>query len=365
MSNLQTCGKSNWNLLTAFACALLLSTSFAGTLGAQESLPELAKFVERFQQLSESDYPVGIPDSTDELDSAVVELGRELFFEKGLSKDQTVSCASCHQPDQAFALNKPVAAGIAGQEGRRNVPSILNRRFGKSQFWDGRSETLEDQALIPIENEIELGHTVEGVLEFLSASDSYRKKFEELFDDGVTRENLAVSIATFEKSLVSGNAAIDRFQSSDSALGSKQRHGLWLYESKGGCWQCHSNSTYTDEKFHNTGVSWQQEPLDLGLFEVTEDDGDKGKFRTPTLRDVALTGPYMHDGSMATLREVVEFYNKGAGENPHLDKKIKPLNLDEEEIDSLVAFLEGLTGDHPWQSQAAKSDAENSQKSDE
>lgn len=327
---------------------LMHSVGFCTSLFAQEPPPKLEDFAKQFEQLN-AEVPVGLPTiDVFPAEDKVIELGRELFFDPILSKDKTVSCASCHRPDQAFALNKAKPEGINGRLGRRNSPTILNSVYSRSQFWDGRAKTLEEQALIPIESEDELGHSVDEVIKVLQADSKYRKIFEDTFEDGVTKENLATAIAAFERSLLSGNNVIDRFQNSDSALTAEQRRGLWLYESKGGCWQCHSNSDYTDKSFHNTGVSWGVKPLDLGLHEFSKKDEDRGKFKTPTLRDVELTAPYMHDGSIATLREVVEFYNKGGVKNPNLDPKIKPLNLSDEEVDALVEFLKALTGDHPW-----------------
>ncbi len=338
----------------------------------QEQLPKLADFVDRFE-VDNQDLEVGLPKtddsqfSEDELDRIAkqVALGRKLFFDPILSKDNSVACASCHRPDQAFTINKVTAVGVSKRAGRRNVPSILNRRFGKVQFWDGRADTLEAQALLPIENEEELGHSIDAALASLKEHKEYTQLFSAAFDDGITRDNLATAIANFERTLVSGNSTIDRFQNSISSLNEQQRHGLWLYESKAGCWKCHSNATYSDEKFHNTGVSWGNQPLDLGVFETTENEQDKGKFKTPSLRDVALTGPYMHDGSIETLREVVEFYSQGGTPNPNLDGKLKKLDLTEREIESLVAFLQALTGDHPWQEEKTDQEQDEEEQDEE
>ncbi len=276
-------------------------------------------------------------------------LGRKLFFDPILSSDHSTSCATCHQPAFAFSTPEAKPGGVQDRKGRRHPPSLINRQFGKSQFWDGRAETLEEQALQPIESPQELDNKVEKVLADLQNDPTYRELFAAAFDDGITRENLGSAIAYFERAILSGNSKIDQFVTAElSSLTKSERQGLWLYESKGGCWKCHSGKTYTDESFHNTGVSWGREPLDLGRFEVTKNDEHKGQFKTPTLRDVELTAPYMHDGSINTLREVVEFYNQGGVANPHLDAHIKPLELTEQEIDDLVAFLKALTGQHAW-----------------
>ena len=284
-----------------------------------------------------------------------VELGRRLFFDPILSKDNTVSCASCHQPDHGFASPDRKAIGIAGQEGTRNSPTVLNRVYGRHFFWDGRAASLEEQALMPIENPKEFNTTVKAVLQKIRQQDSYVREFEKAFStaDGisveaqefVTAKNLAKAIASFQRVLVIGDSPIDRFQAGEyKAITTKQRQGLWIFESRGGCWKCHSGGNYSDEKFHNTGVSFKQSERDAGRYDHTKDENDIGKFKTPTLRGVAQTAPFMHDGSVKTLKEVVEFYNLGGSpKDPRLDSKIKPLGLTENEIDALVAFLEALS----------------------
>lgn len=282
-----------------------------------------------------------------------IALGRRIFFDPILSKDGTVSCASCHQPEYAFATPDPKAIGIRGQVGNRNAPSLFNRAYGNYFFWDGRAESLEEQALQPISNKLELDTTVDAVLEKMRKDQSYAADFAKAFrqkqgekqdGDYITDKNLAKALATFQRTLLLGDSSIDRFRASQTEyITEAERQGLWLYESRGNCWKCHSGDDFTDENFHNTGVSWGKEPLDRGRFDVTKDNADLGKFKTPTLRGVALTAPYMHDGSIKTLREVVEFYNKGAGENPHRDLKLKKLNLSEKDIDNLVAFLKALS----------------------
>lgn len=310
---------------------------------------------EKFLQLdlrTLTDHPPGLPE-IEEIDEAGylrIDLGRQLFFDPLLSSDGSTSCATCHQPEFAFATPDQLPSGVGGRKGRRNAPSLVNRRWSTVQFWDGRAASLEEQALQPIESENELDSSIEEVLEKIQRHPRYSKLFAAIYDEGVTRDNLADAIVSFERVLLSADSPIDRFvaASDEPELSRSERQGLWIYESKGGCWQCHSGQNYTDEKLHNTGVSWGKEPLDLGYFEVTEDEQHKGQFKTPTLRDVALTGPYMHDGSIKTLREVIEFYNRGGTENPHLDSRIKPLDLTEQEMVDLEAFLRALTGRHVW-----------------
>ena len=279
-----------------------------------------------------------------------VALGRRLFFDPILSRDRSVACASCHQPDHGFASPDAKAVGIEGKVGKRNAPSILNRSFGKHFFWDGRVESLEQQALNPISNPDELGGDVDLVLQALRGDESYVEQFKSAFPETsgspVSADNLARAIASFERTLVTGNAAVDRFRAADyEALTRKARQGMWIFESRGGCWQCHSGPNLTDEAFHNTGVSFGTPNRDTGRFEFTEQEQDKFKFKTPTLRNIEFTAPYMHDGSMKTLREVVEFYSRGgAPKDPGLDTRMKPLNLTEEEIEFLVEFLKSFSG---------------------
>jgi cytochrome c peroxidase len=274
-----------------------------------------------------------------------VRLGRKLFFDPRLSADGTVACASCHNPNHGFANEEPRAVGIHGKVGTRNAPSLLNRVYGNSFFWDGRATTLEAQALEPIVNPLELGSQLGDVVAKLAADAQYRQAFAAAYDGGVTAENLGRALAAFERVLLSGGSPVDHFQAGDaSALTDSQRRGLWVYESRGHCWRCHHGPNYTDEAFHNTGVAGLQSQPDSGRFTVTHDEADRGKFKTPSLRGVSRSSPYMHDGSLDTLREVVEFYNRGGGKNPRLDPIIRPLGLTPGEVDSLVEFLKALDG---------------------
>jgi cytochrome c peroxidase len=278
------------------------------------------------------------------LTEAKVQLGRKLFFDPILSADGTVACASCHDPAHGFAGIAPQALGIRGQRHTRNAPSLFNRAYGAAFFWDGREKTLEAQALRPIENPIEMGESVPQAIERLRKSKEYPGLFQKAFADGLTAHNLARAIASFERVLLLGDSPVDHFRAGEiSALSEHERHGLWLYESRAGCWRCHSGANFTDEGFHNTGVSWGREPLDVGRSVVTKKEEDRGRFKTPTLRGAALTAPYMHDGSLATLEDVVAFYNRGGGKNPHLDAAINPLNLTTDEMKDLVAFLKALS----------------------
>ena len=274
-----------------------------------------------------------------------VRLGRKLFFDPLLSADGKLACASCHDPKHGFASAAPRAVGIQGKVGTRNAPSLLNRAYGNSFFWDGRTATLEAQALEPIVNPLELGSRLGDVVAKLGADPEYRRAFDLAYEGGVTAENLGRALAAFERVLLSGNSLVDRFQSGEaSVLSESQRRGLWVYEGRGRCWRCHHGPNYTDESFHNTGVAILQAQPDPGRLSVTRDEADRGKFKTPSLRGVSRSGPYMHDGSLATLHDVVSFYNRGGGNDPRRDPLMRPLDLTPQEIDSLVEFLKALDG---------------------
>jgi cytochrome c peroxidase len=292
--------------------------------------------------------PLGLKDREVPKDNPLTEervrLGRRLFFDPILSNDNTVACASCHEPTHGFAGTDGKARGIRGQRTTRKAPTLFNRAYGTTFFWDGREATLEAQALRPIEDPAEMGSKLADVLKRLRSDKDYTDRFEAAFPDGVTETNLGRALASFERVLLRGDSAVDRFRSKGehAALTPAEREGLWLYESKARCWRCHSGANFTDERYHNTGVSWGKDSPDLGRAAVTKRDEDRGKFKTPTLRGVALTAPYMHDGSLATLEDVVDFYNRGGGANPNLDPAIKPLDLSKEEVGALVAFLKAL-----------------------
>lgn len=280
--------------------------------------------------------------------TAKVELGRVLYFDKRLSVDNTMSCATCHDPKLGFADGKPVSTGIKGLTGTRNAPTVLNRLFSKEQFWDGRGADLEAQALGPIENPVEMGANLEDVVEKLNAIEEYRKAFQEVFGAEVTADGIGKAIAAFERTLLAGNSSYDRYQAGDvNAISESAKRGLALFENKANCVTCHVGFNFSDENYRNIGVGMEQENPDLGRYTVTKLDEDRGAFKTPTLRHIAKTAPYMHDGSEATLMDVVEFYNKGGVPNPHLSTDIEPLNLTEQEKADLVAFMESLTCEMP------------------
>jgi cytochrome c peroxidase len=251
-----------------------------------------------------------------------ITLGRELFFNKRLSRDGSVACASCHDPERAFSDGRAVAIGVFGRRGRRNAPALINRGYGRLFFWDGRVATLEEQVLKPIQDPNEMDMTLP----------------EAAARVGLAVDEISHALASFVRSILSGDSAYDRFISGDrAALTTQQQEGLQIFREKGNCTACHVGPNFSDEKLHNTGVAWRDGKLaDAGA--------GKGNFKTPTLREVARTAPYMHDGSLATLEDVVEFYSQGGRPNPDLDPEIRPRNFKPEEKRALVAFLKCLSG---------------------
>lgn len=343
------CPRSMLRVLLGFLLAMRIVSLSWEAIAAEPATPPLP--VDQLaKRLPLNDVPLGLPKKPplppdNRLSRDRAKLGRRLFFDPVLSVDCTVSCASCHDPRHGFAGPLPLAIGIGGARGRRHPPSLLNRVYGTTFFWDGRATTLEEQALQPISNPKEMGSNIDELLRRLGEDANYREAFAAAYEGGITAGNLAKALASFQRLLLSGNSPVDRFVAGDvSALTTRQRQGLWLFESRAGCWQCHSGKNYTDESFHNTGVSLHKQPVDRGRFEVTARETDLGRFKTPSLRSVALTAPYMHDGSLPTLRAVVEFYNRGGTKGPNLDPGIKPLNLSSEQIESIVSLLEALSG---------------------
>ena len=336
------------------------------------------------------------------LTNGKISLGGRLYFDKRLSRDGTISCASCHDPANAFTDHSRVAVGVSGQVGTRNAPTILNAMFTERLFWDGRVESLEEQAKQPLINQFEMGlGEYRAVVDRVAAIPEYRIGFQRTFrNEGITIETIVKAIAAYERIQLSGNSPFDRFMAGNpSAITAAQKRGFELFKGKAKCIKCHSFSSvspfFTDFQFHNTGVvarnmnfeqlvRWTTQiansktegsqneannlmsnpPMpsrpteesapalahtegftELGRYLVTKEAKDVGAFKTPTLRDVELTTPYMHNGSEKTLIDVVRFYNQGGNANPNLDERMQPLHLSDEEINELVEFMRALTSD--------------------
>ena len=272
-------------------------------------------------------------------------LGRRLFFDKRLSSDNSLACSDCHQPKQAFSDGKRVALGVRDQTGNRNTPAIINRTYGRSFFWDGRISTLEEQVLQPIQHPKEMGAELPTVIQTLRTDATYQRQFENIFGSPPDVRSLSYALATYVRTLLSGASRYDLYEAGEkAALSRLEQQGLRLFRGKARCTTCHSGSNFTDEEFHNTGVFWGVQPHDPGRFVVTGLPSDTGKFKTPTLREIEHTAPYMHDGSVATLKEVIEFYNGGGNPNPYLDSALRRLALTAEEKQALLAFLKSLSG---------------------
>jgi cytochrome c peroxidase len=279
-----------------------------------------------------------------------VALGRRLFFDKRLSADNSLACSDCHQPQRAFSDGRRVAVGVKKQSGDRNTPAIINRTYGRSFFWDGRIRSLEEQVLQPIQNPKEMATELADVIERLKNDATYDSLFHKVFGSSPEVRSLSFALASYVRTLLSGNSAYDRYEAGEkTALTSQQREGLRLFRGKARCATCHSGSNFTDEEFHNTGVAWnrrtrEEPPRGTGRGLVTGLRQDQGKFKTPTLRDIEVTGPYMHDGSLKSLQEVLNFYDGGGHPNAGLDSDIRPLHLTAAEKNALSAFLKALTG---------------------
>lgn len=296
--------------------------------------------------LYDSPVPFGLGPNPkfDRIERRSFDLGRKLFFDSILSQDLSLSCASCHQPDHGFSVAEALPAGIKGKPVERHPPSIINRAWGTLQSWDGRAGSLEEQMLLPIENEREMGLPLTEAMARLRASDEYSAAFTAIYPQGVTKKNLAHALASFVGRLTSGGSPVDQFLAGTaSELSVEAKAGMWVFDSKGKCWQCHSGRNYSDELFHNTGVGVVDGVPEIGRSKVTGKPNHRGAFRTPTLRGLTVSAPYMHDGSVKTLRDVVEFYRDGGHSNPHLDRRIEPIPMTDEEAEALVAFLEALS----------------------
>jgi cytochrome c peroxidase len=339
--------------------------------------------------------PLGLPDMSHPIDNMPtaekIALGRKLFMDRRLSHNNTISCGMCHVPEQGFTSNElATAVGIEGRSHRRNSPTIFNVGYYQFLFHDGREFTLENQVIGPMLAFNEMGNPSIGhVIEKIRNLNDYSGLFEEAFGGGVTLERLSQAIASYERFLVSGNSKFDQWHYGEdkNALNQEEINGFEIFIGKGGCVTCHTindkTALFTDQSFHNTGIGWarnnkvikkeydsetfpvqlapgvivhvkhdyletssEKPQNDVGRFEITEDPKDSWKYKTPSLRNLTVTAPYMHDGSLATLEEVVSFYNKGGEDNPDKDSLLKPLGLSAKEQFSLVAFLKSLTGDN-------------------
>jgi len=315
-----------------------------------------------FTSASEKEYELEIPLGLDEeqfhvpkdnpLTKEKVRLGHLLFFDKRLSKNGKIACATCHMPALAFTDGQPVSSGIHRQQGGRSAPTSINRGFSKAQFWDGRASTLEEQSVGPLTNPIEHGFVNnQEVVATLNQVAGYKKLFNEAFGtNSITIQEVGKAIASFQRTLISGNSPFDRFDwdGEETSISEAAKRGKKLFFGKARCNLCHFGTNFSDEKFHNIGIGWEGETVDVGRYHVTHNKKDMGAFKTPTLREISRTAPYMHDGRFVTLKQVVDHYNQGGVKNPFLDNQIIPLTLTESEKQDLIEMLRALNGEG-WQ----------------
>ncbi len=270
-------------------------------------------------------------------------LGKQLYFDTRLSKDNTISCATCHNPAMGWSDAGPTSTGINGQKGGRRSPPVSNAAYAPLQFWDGRAPTLEEQAKGPVQNPVEMGNTHEFMIRSVQDIPGYVKEFEQVFGTSiVTVDMVAEAIAAFERTVVTTDSPFDRYvRGDDEALTVLEKKGLEIFNGKGHCTTCHWGGYFSDGRFHNLGVKpTDPSKPDLGRFEITKNPSDMGAFKTPTIRDVALRAPYMHNGSEKTLEDVIDLYNKGGNTgDPNISPLIVPLGLSLAEKKALVAFL--------------------------
>jgi cytochrome c peroxidase len=275
--------------------------------------------------------------------SLKIRLGKQLYFDTRLSKDNTISCATCHNPAMGWSDAGPTSIGIKGQKGGRRAPPVSNSAYAPLQFWDGRAPTLEEQAKGPVANPIEMGNTHESMLRTVQDIPGYVKEFEQVFGTSiVTVDLVAEAIAAFERTVVTTDSPFDRYvRGDDQALTKLEKQGLEIFNGKGHCTACHWGGYFSDGRFHNLGVK-PTDPSnpDVGRYAVTKDSADIGAFKTPTIRDVALRAPYMHNGSEKSLEDVVDLYNLGGRiGDPYISPLIVPLGLTKAEKKALVAFM--------------------------
>jgi cytochrome c peroxidase len=305
--------------------------------------------------------PLGLPPVPVPADNPVtietITLGKRLYFDTSLSIDNSVSCATCHDPAHGFAYAGNVSTGVGGKKGTRNSPTIINVAYYTTQFWDGREQTLEKQAEGPVQNPVEMAHSLAAVVARLNNDASYVTAFERAYGAGpVTFDKVEKSIAAYERMLVAGDSPFDRwyFGGDQHAVDKSVKRGYEVFRrvDKGNCASCHEigehTALFTDNEFHNIGVGVKKgAPTDLGRYEVTHTDRDRGAFKTPSLRNIAESAPYMHDGSLDTLVQVIDFYAAGGNANPWLDSKIRMVHLTTREKADLLAFLKSLSGEVP------------------
>lgn len=390
------CPRAFGILSTALSTALSTTMSAALVLalyspqGAAEAAELHPSKYDRLAVERVNNPPLGLPsldrERVERITPLRVSLGRKLFFDRRLSHNGTISCAMCHVPEQGFTVNEiATAVGMEGRTVRRNAPTLFNTAYFTTMFHDGRDPDLEHQSFGPLTSRVEMSNPSLGyVIETIRNSKDYDGLFEQAFGKRVSLDLFGEAIAAYERTILSANSPFDRwyYGQDAEAMSTSAQRGFALFVGKGGCAECHEIgdkfALFTDNDFHNTGIGYfntfgpkdgvvevylapgisgtvtreaidkvgHEKPKDIGRYEVTLNTNDRWKYKTPMLRNIALSAPYMHEGSLRTLLDVVNFYNRGGLQNPWLDSRLKPLGMTADEIQDLVSFLESLTGDN-------------------
>lgn len=354
-----------WKMFRMIPIAIVFISMIAGSTGAVAA----PKGKPGLEPLPPVVVPADNPQSAEK-----IELGKMLYFDSRLSGDSSIACAKCHVPEKGWSNGLQMSDAYPGTKHWRHVPTILNAAYLKQLFWDGRAGSLEKQSLGPIEAPIEMNQNFAHLTEKLSGIPYYKQTFKKVFDSDVTTENLAKAISAFERTIVSKPGPLDRYLQGDKqALTESQKRGLALFSGKANCIACHHGPLLTDQSFHATGtpeidplktetdristrhffakVNGYPEPrtvdADYGLEFITKKSSDRGKFKTPSLRELRWTAPYMHNGAFETLEDVVEFYMRGGGKHANKDKRLKRFELSDSEFDDLLNFLDALSSEKP------------------
>ncbi len=356
--------KNNGGKLSLFALLFVLSVLLAANFRLPASAPSSAGgAVLPVGKIVQIKAPLGLPPVPIPADNPptaeTIALGRRLYYDPQLSVDGTISCASCHAPQFAFSDEHAVSFGVGKKTGNRHAPTVINSAYNLLQFWDGRARSLEEQAIGPMANPVEMAHSLDGVVKRLQADPKYVALFKQAWGtDKINIDMVAKSIASFERTVIAGDSPFDRYYygHDKQALSAAAQRGLKLFTDpkKADCAVCHTigktSALFTDNKFHNLGVGadLQGKLNDVGRFSETKKDADMGCFKTPTLRNLAHRAPFMHDGSFPTVKDALAHYIGGGNKNDHLDKEIHALDfLTFDERDDLLQFLDSLNGKLP------------------
>jgi cytochrome c peroxidase len=351
---------------------LLVVCGLSTTLGFLTSIPGHASDVAQTPKEIGLLPPVPIP-ADNPMTLEKIELGKFLFFDTRLSGDGSMACVTCHLPDQGWTTNTRLSPAYPSNKERRNSPTLINVAYDTSLIWDGRAPTLEKQALGPVKNPLHMNKNLDLLIQDLNIVPGYKKRFKKVFGTGITPAGISKALAAFQRTIVTSDSPFDEYmRGKKDAMSDAAIRGMAIYQGKGHCTLCHNGPNFTDQGFHNLGVPdppYMKDPKvlasirfdaqrmgikdyrkldrDLGRYLVTKDPADKGAFKTPTLRNVTQTGPYMHNGALETLLDVIDFYDRGGGESPNKSKLLEPLGLSKEEKADLIEFLKALTGNLP------------------